>query len=118
MYCTNCYLLFDEQVRRCPRCNSKHIREVEPNDPVYLKECNYFNGETLRTNLEEQGIPYILRQRMGAAFSMGLGLGLGPAGERYQFWVPYCELERCKELADLVVVPEDEWDDPQDETEF
>ena len=55
---------------------------------------------------------------MGTAYNMGLGLGGGPWGERYRFFVPYCELERCRELADLVVVPEDEGDDPQDETEF
>lgn len=118
MYCKNCYYMFEEKTKRCPNCYSKNIKEIEPNDPVFLIECNFFNGETLRTNLEELKIPYILRQKMGTAYNMGLGLGGGPWGERYRFFVPYCELERCRELADLVVVPEDEGDDPQYETEF
>ncbi len=96
LYCEDCQLVFEGD--RCLVCGSKSVREPLPNDPCFLCEKQMMWGEMLAEALKNNGIPVILKKKMG----MGMALNVGPISERCKIYVPFSRLDDsmniCEEL--------------------
>lgn len=92
LYCEDCQLVFESD--RCLVCGSKSVREPLPNDPCFLCEKQMMWGEMLAEALKNNGIPVILKKKMG----MGMALNVGPISERCKIYVPFSRLEDAREI--------------------
>lgn len=101
LYCENCQLVFEGN--RCPACGSKTVREPVPNDPCFLCEKQLMWGEMLAEALKNNGIPVILRKKMG----MGMALSVGPMAERCKIYVPFVRLEDSVAICEDLFPSED-----------
>jgi len=96
LYCENCQLVFEGD--RCPSCGRNRVREPLPNDPCFICEKQIMWGEMLAEALKNNGIPVILKKKMG----MGMALSVGPLSERCKIYVPFScmddAMDICEEL--------------------
>lgn len=95
MYCEKCKLYFEGE-NKCPDCGSKKVREVKNDDVCFVIEINMILAGLLEEVYKQNGIPYMIKGRLGAALTLTLGSGI----ETTSFYVPYSCLEKAKELAD------------------
>lgn len=94
MYCKKCNIIFNDNI--CPKCKSKDIREVKPDDDCFLIEKEMVWGEMLSDLLKQNKIPFYFKNVLGAAITANIG----PYSEYYRFFVPCSYLERAKNLTD------------------
>ena len=92
LYCSNCQILCANQ--RCPQCGGKRLREPEANDPVFLLQEGGEQAFLLANILQENGIPFLKAEELGA----GVTLRVGAGNENYRFFVPYGALAHCQKL--------------------
>jgi len=92
MYCPNCFLLVND--KKCPVCGSKNLREPVSDDYCFLVEKELIWASALEDLLNDNGIPFVTRNVLGA----GLAAKIGPAMERKRFFVPYAHYSTAKAL--------------------
>ena len=101
MYCENCCRIIQEE--RCPHCRSRKVREPGPDDLCLLTERDYLSSGILEDMLKQSGIPFLIKNVMGA----GLAIKVGPMLDRSRFYVPYSNLKNAEALVeDLFSAPE------------
>jgi len=94
LYCEKCGRVFEDG--RCPGCNSRKVRAPEPTDTCFLTEQDYVSSGILEDVLQQNGIPFLKKQVMGA----GLAIKVGPMLDRSRFYVPYPQLETAEEIVE------------------
>ena len=99
LYCENCYITFEGE--RCPACGKKRKRGPEPSDPCFLTEKDQIWSEMLADVLEQNGIPFMEKNVLGA----GLALKIGPAHERVRFFVRYDQLSEAGKIVEALFSP-------------
>ena len=101
MYCEKCKRIID--AGRCPACGSRKVREPAPDDLCFLTEQDYLSSGILEDMLKQRGIPFLIKNVMGA----GLAIKVGPMLDRSRFYVPYSNLKNAEALVeDLFSAPE------------
>lgn len=108
-YCSTCQMLCESE---CPSCGSKKLREVQANDPVLLVTANEIECGRVTALLEDSGIPYEKRIFGLEAAPNALFGDYGSSNKN--IFVPYCELERSRELIGCTAELSDEEDINQD----
>lgn len=103
MYCEKCSCLFDGNDRNCPVCGSKKIRYPRVDDPCFLVEKEAPWGEMLADVLTRNDVPFRQKPVLGAGLSLRLGQGM----ERYRFYVPFAEVEKAREMTEVLFGPEE-----------
>ena len=93
-YCENCKRLVDS-CEKCWQCETKNIREPMENDEVYLTTKDSFFSNWLEDVLKQNNIPCLKKGTFGAAMLLRAGVS---NIETYDFFVPFGEYERAKEL--------------------
>ncbi len=103
MYCERCCRIIETD--RCPKCKRSKVREPEPKDPCFVAEKDYVSSGILEDVLQQNGIPYLKKDVMGA----GLAIKVGPMLERSRFYVPFDQLENAMNVVDSLfsAVPEE-----------
>ena len=102
MYCEKCSRIIDDT--RCPACGSKKVRTPEPADLCFLTEQDYLSTGILSDVLEQNGIPFMKKDVMGA----GMAIKVGPMLERTRFYVPYPQLADAETVVEeLLFTPPD-----------
>ena len=97
LYCEKCKTAFDGDL--CPVCGSrKKTRPVREDDLCRLKEIDMIWSEVAEDVLKENGIPYLIKGRLGA----GLAVYVGQMFEKNIFYVPYEKLEEARELTERI----------------
>ena len=94
MYCEKCSRIID--TLPCPACKGKKAREPKPDDPCFLTEQDYLPSGILEDVLNQNGIPFLKKNVMGA----GLAIKVGPMLDRSRFYVAYELLPRAQEIVD------------------
>ena len=94
LYCEKCSRMIEGE--RCPVCKSRKVRAPEATDTCFLTEQDYVSGGILEDILQQNGIPFLKKQVMGA----GLAIKVGPMLDRSRFYVPYPQLERAEEIVE------------------
>jgi len=79
---------------RCPDCNRKKLRELKPDDPVYLITKDATIGASIEDILRQNNIPCLKRAELGA----GITAYVGYYHETFRFYVPHSLFEHAKEL--------------------
>ena len=92
MFCSNCNLLTSHS--RCPACGSRDLRKPTDLDFCFLCEKETIWSAPLSDILNDNHIPFVTRNVLGA----GLAAKRGPALERIRFYVPYLQLETAQKL--------------------
>lgn len=92
MYCPNCNVLTNDS--RCTVCGSKSVREPRADDYCFLTEKELIWAGALEDILNQNDIPYVTKNVLGA----GLAAKMGPALERTRFYVPYAHFQTAQEL--------------------
>ena len=93
-YCEICCLTFEEE--RCPKCNRKSKRTVEPDDLCFLTEKELIWSGMLADVLRQKGIPFVEKNVLGAGLALRTGLLL----ERVRFYVLYKMLPEAEEIVE------------------
>ena len=81
---------------RCPRCGRRHGREVKQDDPCLLTEKDVLWGGLLEDVLQQNGIPFLSRKRLGSGLTAEIGCYL----EKVSYFVPYAQIEAAQALVD------------------
>lgn len=102
MYCERCNLLVHGMA--CPVCGRKVEREPQADDYCYLTEKEAIWAGTLSEIFENNNIPYVTKNTLGA----GMTAKLGAAMERVQFFVPYSRYKEAQELEQEFLVPRED----------
>ena len=103
MYCEKCKRIIDAE-DRCPACGSRHVRELRQDDLCFLTERDYVSTGILEDVLKQNGVPYLLKNVMGA----GLAIKVGPMLDRGRFYVSQDRLQEAEGIvADLFPEPEE-----------
>ena len=103
MYCEKCSRIIDSD--HCPYCRSKRVREPDPRDPCFLTEQDYVSSGILEDVLQQNKIPFLKKDVMGA----GLAIKVGPMLERSRFYVPYDQLQHALSVTDeLFSIPDED----------
>ena len=92
LYCEKCQIAFD--IICCPVCGGEKARQPRSSDPCFLVEKEILWGELLEEALKNNGIPVLVKKRMG----IGMALKVGPLLERVQIYVPFSRLEDSKDI--------------------
>ena len=92
LYCENC--MKPVEAGRCPDCNRKKLRELKPDDPVYLITKDATIGASIEDILRQNNIPCLKRAELGA----GITAYVGYYHETFRFYVPHSLFEHAKEL--------------------
>ena len=100
MYCTVCKRMLDE-VQVCPHCLSTQVRQPKNGDEVFLIDKPMLWKDAIADLLKEEKIPFISRAKLGAGFTMSVGLGQ----ESYRFYVPYEHLLPAQALMEELFAP-------------
>ena len=102
MYCERCMRITEDEC--CPVCGGKRMRTPEPTDPCFLTEQDFVSTGILEDILQQNGIPFLKKNVMGA----GMAIKVGPMLERTRFYVPFDRLGEAETLAEeLFAVTED-----------
>ena len=101
-YCSACSLAFDEE--RCPACRRKSARIAEPDDICFLAEKDLIWGGMLSDVLEQERIPFMQKNVMGA----GMAIRSGPMFESVRFYVPYKYLTAASDVVKSLFSSSDE----------
>ena len=101
MYCPKCLHLTDET--RCP-CGNARLRASQPEDLVYLVQCDSLWVSALGELLRDHGIPHTERSVTGAAIAAYTGSWL----EKRNFYVRFDQYEQAKALAEDFFAPGDD----------
>lgn len=109
-YCSTCQMLCESE---CPSCGSKKLREVQANDPVLLVTANEIECGRVTALLEDSGIPYEKRISGLEAAPNALFGDYGSSNKN--IFVPYCELERSRELIGCTAELSDEQDSHEED---
>ena len=97
LYCEKCKTAFEGDL--CPVCGSrKRTRPVREDDLCRLTEVDMIWSEVAEDVLKENGIPYLIKGRLGA----GLAVYVGQMFEKNIFYVPYEKLEEARELTERI----------------
>jgi hypothetical protein len=102
MYCETCRVVFTGDV--CPVCGSSKTREAWPCDLCFLTEKEYIWGRMLTDVLQQNEIPFLAENSMGAGMALRVGLGI----ERIRFYVPYHRLQEARELVEQLFPAQEE----------
>ena len=102
MYCEKCSRIVEAD--RCPVCHSRKTREPEARDPCYLTERDYISSGMLEDVLNQNHIPYLKKDVMGA----GMAIKVGPMLERSRFYVPFEKLGSATALMEDLFSAADE----------
>lgn len=86
-FCERCNIACEGE--RCPRCGSKKVREVREEDICLVAQVQRDFGDSLKENLEREGIPCIL-----APFGTGVRAKFALPLERYLLYVEYRHYDR------------------------
>lgn len=92
LYCEKCHRAFEGDA--CPNCGGTRLRAPMPGDECFLTEQNRVWSGMLEDVLRQQGVPFYVKRRLGAAMTMRAGTML----EGYRFYVPYEALDRAGEV--------------------
>lgn len=92
LYCEHCQLAFGSN--RCPICRDRNVRQPRSNDPCFLSEKQIIWGEMLEDVLKQNGIPVLMKKKMGA----GMALKVGPMLERVELYVPFSRLQDAERI--------------------
>lgn len=94
LYCPRCQVLAGAGVE-CPSCGSKKLREVRPDDPVFLLTADEAECSAVRAAFDDGGIVH--EERMcGPGAPSSVLYGRMPNAV-YRIFVPFGELDRCRE---------------------
>lgn len=102
MYCERCNLLVHSTT--CPVCGNEVDREPRANDYCYLTEKDAIWAGALSDIFENNNIPYVTKNTLGA----GLTAKLGASMERVQFFVPYSHYKSAQELEQEFFAPRED----------
>ena len=103
MYCEKCKRIIEGE--RCPACGSKKVRNPESGDLCFVTEQDYVSSGILEDILQQNGVPFLKKDVMGA----GMAIKVGPFLERSRFYVPYERYQEAETIAeDLLSVSEEE----------
>ncbi len=105
MYCPNCCLL--DVDKKCPACGTKHLRMPASGDYCFLTEKELIWAAALEDLLQDNGIPFVTKNALGA----GLAANLGSAMERKRFFVPYAHYTAARVLEEDFFSGEFEFDE-------
>jgi RNA polymerase subunit RPABC4/transcription elongation factor Spt4 len=94
LYCGDCQIAFEGD--QCPVCGRKKVREPLSNDACFLCEKQMMWAEMLAEALKNNGIPVVLKKRMG----MGMALKVGLMMEHCKVYVPFSCLQKSEEIVD------------------
>ena len=76
-----------------------------PDDPCFLTEQDFLPAGVLEDILNQNGIPFLKKNVMGA----GLAIKVGPMLDRSRFYVPFEHMQKALPLLeDLFAVPAEE----------
>lgn len=92
MYCQTCNILAESI--RCPVCGNGKLRAPQPEDYCFLAEKDVLWAGTLSEVLENNAIPFVTKNVLGAGMTAKLGMG----SEQVRFYVPYEFWEQAKKL--------------------
>ncbi|MBQ9299239.1 MAG: DUF2007 domain-containing protein [Clostridia bacterium] len=95
MYCPNCQIITDENVR-CPVCGRKKVRDPLPEDICFLTEADSIPAKMLKDILEQNNIPVLSNSNIGA----GMAMRAGSMFERIKCYVRYDNLQKAKEIVE------------------
>ena len=101
MYCEYCSHLAEEN--RCPVCGRRNLREVREKDPCFLTEQDFIHTGILEDVLQQNGIPFLKKNVLGA----GLSIKVGPMLDRGRFYVAYDMLPKAQELVEELFAPDE-----------
>jgi len=104
LYCEKCQFTFEG--KQCPSCGRKKVREPLPDDLCFLCEKQITWVEMLQETLKNNGIPVIIKKRMG----IGMALKVGPLLERVKIYVPFSCLQDSRIIANELFSEADEGD--------
>lgn len=90
LYCEKCQIAFESV--RCPICKSGTLREPRSNDPCFLCEKPIMWAEMLKSVLQDNDIPVIFKNKLGA----GLAIKVGYLNECAKVYVPFSCLGEAK----------------------
>lgn len=94
MFCKKCMLLVDAQ--KCPYCGNSNLYEPQPNDYCFITEKEFIWSELIADVLEQNGIPFYKKPKLGA----GMAIRVGLAQECYRFYVPFSHIEKARTLVE------------------
>lgn len=93
-YCHKCNVLCNAHI--CPICGNRQLTIPKSEDFCFLVEKEMIWGEMLADVLQQNQIPFTYKPTMGA----GLTMKVGPAQERYRFFVPYSHWMDARDIVD------------------
>ncbi len=102
-YCEDCRRVFDARTFTCPHCEGTHLRSAVDADICYLIELPELTSTLLASVLEEAGIPFLRKGRLGAGFAMNIGLNR----ESERFYVPFAHLKAAQTLTEELFAPDE-----------
>ena len=111
LYCDNCFLAFEGDV--CPKCGKKHLEPVSQDDLCFLTEKEQIWSGMLDDVLTQNDIFHVQKGVLGAAIAMRVG----PALEKYRFYVPYGDLSRAEDIVTGLFTPTEPVDNGDTETD-
>ena len=94
MYCEKCCRIID--TLPCPACKGRKARDPRPDDPCFLTEQDFLPSGVLEDILNQNGIPFLKKNVLGA----GLAIKVGPMLDRSRFYVAYELLPRAQEIVE------------------
>lgn len=92
LYCEKCMILCPDG--KCPHKAKHYLREVAPDDPVYLTSKNSVWAGLMKNVFDDNGIGYLSRGQLGA----GLIATVGEVLEVYDFFVRFSDYDRASEI--------------------
>ena len=103
-YCASCQVL-SRDGDKCPSCGSRKLREVRQNDPVLLLTADEIECTMIKAAFDDANISH--GERMSGTGSPSSVLYGRMPNASYDIFVPFGELENCKEiLKDMGVIDE------------
>jgi len=102
--------LFDDDI--CPQCNKKLI-DPKDNDPVFLIQKNVPWSGILEEAMTDNNIRFYKKE----TYEGGLSAVFGYVSEVFDFYVPFSDYKRAKQLTEDIFSEVDAEDNSSDEDE-
>ena len=104
-YCEDCRRLWERtEEAECPACGSRNVGAPKPGDFCFLVEQEAMWNEMLAEVLEQNRIPFVRENVLGA----GLTAKLGSAMSRTRLYVPFGWRDRALSLMEELFSPAEE----------
>lgn len=107
-YCTKCKAACDDALQKCPNCKSqRHMRQITPEDMVYLHLVEQYTAGLLEERFEQDNITYEMKPiGDGSWVSYTYDSEVMPTDKTV--YVAYKDLDESKRIADEIRAKIDE----------